>query len=296
MDYARLIEAEVNLPGAGVHIVSSTHWPTKLDFTFCSEEHLLAMYLSGAPAEGRYSEADNDQEFVPVGSVFFRPAKRHLQVRGQSTAGVVARAIHCTVDDSRLQRLNVSGIDWSGDALQSSLNIRSSQLRAYFLRMKAEVSQPSFATPIIIDAMLTMMVSDLLSYLSPENEKQEAKLGTNDAMIRKVRERVCDLHAVTPTVGELAALCGVSERHLLRLFRERLGASLIEFIREARLEKAMELLTSSKLRLKEIAFLLGFQSHASFTTAFGREVGISPAEYRRAHRGTYLPAKSTVFC
>ena len=295
MDLARLVEAEVNLPGAGVHIVSSTHWPSKLDHTFCSEEHLLAMYLSGTSAEGRYSEADNDQEFVPVGAVFFRPAKHHLQVRGRSR-GAAARAIHCTVDDGRLQQLNVSGVDWSGGALQSSLDIRSSQLRAYFLRLKAEVSQPSFATPIIIDALLTMMVSDLLSYLSSENEKQEVRLGANDAMIRRVRERICDLHSVTPTVRELSALCGVSDRHLLRLFRERVGASLIEFIREARLKKAMELLTSTNLRLKEIAFLLGFQSHGSFTTAFGREVAMSPTEYRRAHRGTYLTARSTVLC
>jgi len=295
MEPTRYVEAGLTLNNAGVSILSSSAWPAKLDYTFSSDRHLLAMYLSKVGGEGSYSEGGDEHDFVPVGPVFFRPANLHLKVRGKAVGGRATRAVHCMLDDRRLQQLNVAGVDWADETLQATLDIRSSQLRSHFLRLMWEISQPSFATPFIADAMLTVMVSDLLNYLSPRDEKHEARLCANDEMVRKIRERICDLHAVTPTVAELADLCGVSDRHLLRLFRERAGMSLIEFIRQARLEKAMELLSSSNLRLKEIAFLLGFQSHASFTTAFGRESGMSPAEFRRAHRRSYRSPKPAEF-
>jgi AraC family transcriptional regulator len=284
----RRIEAELTLPDAGVHILSS-HWPTTLEYTFTSPRHLFAMYLSTvSEVEGRYFEDDDQAGFSPVGPLFFRPAKLHLNIRG--TGGREARAVHCTLEDRRLQALNAAGIDWSHGRLQAALNIRAAPLRSHFLRLIHEVRRPSFASPAVADAVLVLMVSDLFAYLSPALAAREAPSSGPDGMVGKVRERVYDLQAVTPTVGELAMLCGVSERHLLRLFRQRRGVSLIEFIRQARLEKAVELLSTSDLPLKEIAFRLGFGGHASFSTAFGRETGVSPAAFRRDRRRAYPAA------
>jgi len=286
------IETELNLVDAAVSLNTTLPVPEPLDVTYTSERHLFAMNLSTiTPAEGRYFEMGDRPEFSPVGSVFFRPAKLHLNVRGQQPSGRPGRAVHCTLDDRRLQALNVAGVTWTEQTLQATLDIWAGHLRSYFVRMMAELQQPSFASPVIVDAVLTLMVSELLEYLAPQYAKHQASFLAGNGMVRTIRERVCDLHTITPTVAELSELCGVSDRHLLRLFREREGMSLIEFIRQARLQKAMELLAGSPLRLKEIAYRLGFQSHASFTTAFGRETGMSPARYRRAHRRTYIATR-----
>lgn len=286
------IETELKLLDAEISLNTTLPVPEPLNVTYTSERHLFAMNLSTmTDAQGRYCEMGDKPEFSPVGSVFFRPAKLHLNVRGQLPTGGPARAVHCTLDDRRLQALNVAGITWTEQTLQAALDIRAGHMRSYFMRMMAELQQPSFASQVIVDAVLTLMVSELLGYLAPQQAKHQASFLAGDGMVRTIRDRVCDLQTITPSVAELSELCGVSDRHLLRLFRERQGMSLIEFIRQARLQKAMELLAGSSLRLKEIAYRLGFQSHASFTTAFGRETGMSPARYRRAHRGAYIATR-----
>jgi AraC family transcriptional regulator len=278
----RRIEAELNLPDAGVRLLTS-RWPLDLDFTFSAEQHLFAMYLSStAQAEGRYRESG--ERYSPIGALFFRPARLQLNIRG--VGGHQARAVHCLVDDRRLRALAPEGLDWTGDQLRAALDIHAGSLKSCFQRLLAELRSPGFASATVADAALVLMISDLFDYLAARQADNAPAGSMSDRMMRRVRERVYDLQAVTPTVGELAQLAGLSERHLLRLFRERLGVSLVEFVRQARLEKANTLLAASDLPLKEIAYRLGFASHASFATAFRRDAGSTPAAFRREHRRT----------
>jgi AraC family transcriptional regulator len=242
------------------------------------------MYLSAvSDVEGRYFEFADDAGFAPIGRLFFRPAKLHLNIRGNMSRRE-ARAVHCTLDDCRLRALATADAPWTPDQLQAALNIRAGHLQAHFLRLMRELRRPGFASSVITDAVLVLMMDDLFAYLSPAAREGRPRTAIGERAVQKIRDRVHDLQSVTPTVGELARLCGLSDRHLLRVFREHQGVSLIEFIRQARLEKGVELLSHSELPLKEVAFRLGFASHASFATAFGRETGMSPAQFRRERR------------
>lgn len=275
-------EAELVLPDADVSLITSW-WPDRLDYTFSAPRHLIAMYLANpARAEGRYCEWDED--FAPVGALFFRPARLHLEIRGEG--GHQARAIHCMIDDRRLQALAPAALDCNAEQVQAALDLRSAGLQFYFRRLLAELRTPGFASATVADAALVLMISELSDQLVPGGTNEGADW-MPDQRLRRVRERVDDLSTPSPTVGELAALAGVSERHLLRLFRARGGTSLVEFLRKARLQKATRLLTDTDLALKEIAHQLGFSSHASFATAFRRDTGAAPSAFRREHRRTY---------
>ena len=81
----------------------------------------------------------------------------------------------------------------------------------------------------------------------------------------------------------VARLCGMSERNLLRLFKQTTGESVAAFVRNIRCDRAREMLAQTELPLKEIAYRLGFASHSSFTAAFRRETGINPTDFRRDH-------------
>jgi len=81
---------------------------------------------------------------------------------------------------------------------------------------------------------------------------------------------------------EVAAIAGVSVRHIERLFRTRLGMSLREHEMTLRLQLAMRLLRETGLSRTEIAVACGFISVSHFSRAFIKQFALSPSQVRRA--------------
>lgn len=81
-------------------------------------------------------------------------------------------------------------------------------------------------------------------------------------------------------IDEFASLLGVHPRTLQRTFAE-MGTSFQKLRENARREQALELLSASKnMAIDEVAEALGFSSSTSFSRAFKRWTGVSPAVYR----------------
>ena len=76
---------------------------------------------------------------------------------------------------------------------------------------------------------------------------------------------------------------GISPAYLSRLFKQEMGTSFTEYINNVRLEQAKQLLISSQLLIKDIAYQTGFNSLQNFFRIFKKNIGISPGEYRRKH-------------
>ena len=60
---------------------------------------------------------------------------------------------------------------------------------------------------------------------------------------------------------------GLSPSYLSRLFKQEMGASFVDYISSVRVEKAKELLESSDLMVKDIAYQTGFNSMPNFFAA-----------------------------
>lgn len=247
---------------------------------YVGKRHLLAMYRSPAlQASGRYVDA-GPAEFTPIGTVFFRPAGYRLESRG-----VVAPVggLHCRIGDERLRRSGFSPVDWSDHEREAALDIRATHLFSYHARLVNELANPGFGSDAVVDALLTILLADLARYVAKSSRPHESQ-EMHDRRIGMVVERICDLWETMPRVGELAELAGVSERQLLRLFRQRKGMTLAEFIRETRLEKTRYLLGQTDLPLKQVAHRAGFASQSTFAAAFRRETGMTPGSFRKEHR------------
>lgn len=82
-------------------------------------------------------------------------------------------------------------------------------------------------------------------------------------------------------ISEVASLAGVSERHLRRLFRLRLGHSVADEIWIQRIRAACALLRAPELSVTQVAARVGIGDPARFSRVFRRVVGVSPSEFRR---------------
>ncbi len=87
------------------------------------------------------------------------------------------------------------------------------------------------------------------------------------------------------TVTSLCEHMGLHERTLRNLFYGAYGCSPKQRITKLRLEMAGELLSSTTLRIHEIASGLGFSSQFHFSRSFREHYGMPPLEYRRLSIG-----------
>jgi transcriptional regulator GlxA family with amidase domain len=84
-----------------------------------------------------------------------------------------------------------------------------------------------------------------------------------------------------PTVEELARLVGTHEKRLSRAFRDNLGQTAGEYIRETRLKTAQRFLRDTSMSICDIAEEIGFSTAANFATAFRERFDMTPSEWRR---------------
>lgn len=81
-------------------------------------------------------------------------------------------------------------------------------------------------------------------------------------------------------IGEIAALCNVSEVYFRKLFKEYSGMSPTEYRTLTRLCRAKVYLRGNRLSVAEISDLLGFGDVSYFIKLFREANGITPREYR----------------
>jgi AraC family transcriptional regulator len=79
---------------------------------------------------------------------------------------------------------------------------------------------------------------------------------------------------------ELASVACFSPFHFHRVFRGMVGESVKQHVRRLRLERAAGHLKSSDRGVLAIALDAGYETHESFTRAFGKSFGCSPTEFR----------------
>jgi AraC family transcriptional regulator of adaptative response / methylphosphotriester-DNA alkyltransferase methyltransferase len=90
-----------------------------------------------------------------------------------------------------------------------------------------------------------------------------------------------DRHKLAAEIKEL----GISQNHLIHLFRQQFHMTPVEYINTLRVEKARQMLLSTDTNILNIALLCGFGSLSTFYEFFKKQVGLPPNEYRKQSRG-----------
>lgn len=88
------------------------------------------------------------------------------------------------------------------------------------------------------------------------------------------------LHPTEATLARTARHAGSSARTLRRHFSAETGVPFRVFVLQARLQRAVELLSASSTPIAQVAFEVGFHSQSAFTQAFRRRTGLTPRAFR----------------
>lgn len=85
----------------------------------------------------------------------------------------------------------------------------------------------------------------------------------------------------TLSLNALAAAAGTNARRLSTAFKNCVGVTVFDFLREERMKEARRLLSDTTLDIGTIALALGYSNTANFSTAFRERFGMPPSQFRR---------------
>lgn len=167
------------------------------------------------------------------------------------------------------------------DGPPPSLNVEHPGLRSDLLRLADAIRAPRFGQHVFVEGACRVIFYELAHALCAGTERSvHLQGGLAQWRKRIIAERLDCTTSALPSIDELAGLCKLSSRHLMRAYREEYGHTLGEEIRRGYVRRAKGLLASGSAPVHQIAKQLGFASTTSFGVAFRRDVGCLPSEYR----------------
>jgi AraC-like DNA-binding protein len=87
--------------------------------------------------------------------------------------------------------------------------------------------------------------------------------------------------ATTLSVNDLAVRLNMDRTTLFRYFIKQYGVAPKTYLDEVRLEKAIDLLSNTRLHAREIAYECGFSGPCYFNRVFKKAYGMSPGKWRK---------------
>lgn len=120
----------------------------------------------------------------------------------------------------------------------------------------------------------------------PEPEQAERPVGAEPAGGADPIQQALDYirqHHQRPDISlnDVAAAVNLSPSHLAHLLRERAGVSYKQQLTALRIEAARRLLRTTDMTISAVGEAVGYQNATNFYRLFQREVGMTPAEFRK---------------
>ena len=251
-----------------------------IDRTHLRDRPALSLLLSpqNNPSRGCFLGNNKTEWQVSMGNVVLIPPGMAIRVRADTVPP--RRLLNCTLPI----RGDLGNIDALA-RLEQCMNVQNGSVRSALQRMGTELQTPGFAAGAIIEGLGIYLAGELANILAESNSTARSG-GLAPWQLRRIDEHLKDGNWDC-RISQLAAICGISARHLMRAFRQSTGRSLADYIAAVRADHARTLLHDDRLSISEIARQLRFSRPAGFTTAFRRMTGLTPSAYRQFQRARH---------
>ena len=134
----------------------------------------------------------------------------------------------------------------------------------------------------------------ILAKIVSENTESEnqSDLNNDDANIENCAYVIQDIEKYIEenldkklSLTDIAESIHMNKSYISRMFKEKAGENLFDYINKRKIEKAKQLIKNNELRMYEIALNVGMEDTAYFSRVFKKYEGISPSEYQKELRG-----------
>jgi AraC family transcriptional regulator len=174
-----------------------------------------------------------------------------------------------------------------GRSIRYSCGVQDEVINQIGLSVLSEMMSPTAAGRMLVETS-SLLLAARLTHSHSETElirwPTGSGLGLDRGRLRRVLAYVEERLAEDITVADLAKVACLSIFHFTRAFAATMGVPPHRYVSQRRLESAKAMIATGRVSLSEIAHDCRFSSQSSFTRAFRRATGMTPAEYRRTLR------------
>ncbi|MCI9441587.1 MAG: AraC family transcriptional regulator [Ruminococcus sp.] len=173
------------------------------------------------------------------------------------------------------EALMVSGLSINNPVYRSSEKIYSEKLKESMLYIAHHPNE----TPFNLLSHLYMFIDCLMR--SSASRTTPSSSGMSKYYMEWAFSYIDQNFQNNITIGSIADSCKIHRNYLCKIFREHLGVSPQEFLITYRMNKAVQLLKTTSLSIKDIVNAVGYPNQLHFSRAFKNVYGISPSQWRK---------------
>ncbi|NWB97056.1 GlxA family transcriptional regulator [Pseudomonas gingeri] len=107
-----------------------------------------------------------------------------------------------------------------------------------------------------------------------------AAVAPHETPVTRVQHHVLEHLDEAFSIERMAGLANMSARHFARVFAQEVNMTPMAFLQNARIDSARNLLETSDLPLKTVAYKSGFGSVRHMRFLFSEKLGLTPTQYR----------------
>jgi AraC family transcriptional regulator len=255
-------------------------YDTPLQARVCFRDLALGVYLSGRHKIRRQIGNSVVEGWSDPGTINLTPPG----VEGTWEATASSRAAVVLIRPEFISRAIEEhwGADTSKVEIEKQFLVRDPVIEAITLNLAREAAGSS-AGRLYMESACEYLAHHLIyRYSNLSQTSPRAMGGLSSRRLKLVLEYIEDTLGQPIRLRELAALAGIGARHFERAFRQSTGSSPHAYVTDRRLHWARDLLINRpELAIEQIALRLGFSSSSHFSSAFRRQTGLTPTDFRK---------------
>ncbi|MGO9304910.1 MAG: helix-turn-helix transcriptional regulator [Candidatus Korobacteraceae bacterium] len=265
LDYTSGIHGEIQktLALPGIVMTESVYQPTSRLGTHVHQNACFGVIL-----DGDYLEGAQRKEFVcgPCTVLFRPPLVEHWSAKGRAGA----RLLFLEVSDNCLEHIR----EYSPLPDEPQL-FRSGQIARLTASVRRHWNAVGRSAPLAVEGLVYELAAEICQQ-TPEAKQPAPK------WLSRVTEVLHGSFDEPLRLSAIAREVGYHPAYVTRVFQQHYGISIADYVRKLRIDFARLHLVRAEMPLVDVALSAGFPSQAYFSTAFKRETGITPGQYRRS--------------
>lgn len=217
-------------------------------------------------------EFGNKQHSFDNGSIVFLPPKTYHEVLSEKMTTVLVLEFEAHRLNHMISKL-LENERFDHAFILPLQNPDKGMIQHIWRRMLNETSNDESLNELAIEIGL----AELLLRLVRLGENRIT--GKND-LSQQIKQYIARNYYSINRLDDLVSAFNYTGRHLTQIYKETYQQTPMQAVQNKRIEKAMELLTTTELEIISICFQVGYESLATFYRQFKAKTGQSPNKFR----------------
>ncbi len=123
-------------------------------------------------------------------------------------------------------------------------------------------------------------------------DKEEGK--TSDKAwkeVERIKAYVEENYVLDLTIKSLSDVAYYSPQYMIKLFKERMGCSPIQYLKRVRIFRSVDKLCSGDYSVRQVAILVGYNEAQTFMRTFKELLGMTPQRFRTLYQSSPAEGK-----